>query len=88
MASTEIQKLTLRLLSSEGRALLDRMRVNLSRTSKSAHDLSNTIIAADTLAVYGEVEGLDYKAILTKLVKELLECAEEFGRGSTKPWTT
>jgi hypothetical protein len=86
MASTEIQRLTLRLLSAEGRALLNRMRMNISRTSKIAHDLSNTLIAAETMATYGDVEGIEYEPLVTKLVRELLECSEEFGRGSVKPW--
>lgn len=87
MSSTDIQRLTLRLLSAEGRALLSRMRANTSRSTRAAHDLSNTLIPAETFVVYGEIDGIEFEPLLAKLLKELLECAEEFGRGSTKSWT-
>jgi hypothetical protein len=80
MASNYVQRLTLRLLAAEGRALLNRTRTNASKSSKAAHDLSNTLIAAETVATYGEVEGIEYEPLLSKIIRELLECAEEFGR--------
>ena len=80
MASIEVQRVTLRLLAAEGRALLSRMRTNASKSSKAAHDLSNTLVAAETVSIYGEVEGIEYEPLLSKMIRELLDCAEELGK--------